>query len=191
MSWIGRVLAPAAALLASAGAGFAAPATTPPADDVPPFVGARGDIPLAFAVTGLAAGFAEIGPGVRPFAVCWQGGDGPFTVTLRGAAGHTLVAESGLQGAELILASKPVSFAPGAYQVDVADAQGTHVDGQFTVVDAAQLPPGAATPVAAAQAANQAGPAYRYEAYLRVIPAAIGAPGSPADQLARTLCHRQ
>jgi hypothetical protein len=182
--------------MALVAAGLAAAASQPqPTDDVPPFVGARGEVPLNFAVTGLSRGFAEVGPGARMFAVCWQGGDAPYTVSLRNAAGQTLVLEKGLSGTELILASKPVAFTAGAYDIDVSDAQGAHADGRFTVVAAAMLPPGgdATGPAAvtAAEAADRAGAQYRYEAYLRVAPAAIGAPGSAADQLARTLCHRQ
>ena len=196
-----RKLRPLAALAAfvllsaAAGPTLAAPATPPSdSDDVPPFVGARGDTPLAFAVTGLAHGFAEIGPGARVFAVCWQGGEAPYAVTLRDGAGHTLAAETGLSGSELILASHPLSFAAGTYDLDVTDAAGGHVDGQFKVVAPELLPPGpdanGAAAVSAAEAADRAGSAFRYEAYLRVVPAAVGAPGSAADQLARSLCHR-
>ncbi len=173
------------------------PTTASADDDVPPFIPSRGpDQPLSLAVAGLASGAAEVGSGRRVFAVCWQGGAAPYHLVLRDAAQNILVRESNLgANKELVEASKPMDFAPGVYQIEVSDDRGGRAAGQFTVVAPARVP-APPTPahdpqgVVVARAIAQTGVAFAYEAYLRVIAAAVGVQGSPADQLARDLCHR-
>jgi hypothetical protein len=181
----------------------AGPAAGGAGDDVPlppPHVKIRGEAqvePLALTLSGLASGHARVGAGPRIFGVCWRGGTGPYEVTLRDAGGAVLGdwKDLGPDASELIKSSKPpIDFKPGRYQVEVGDHAGARAVGRFQAVEAAKLPSAGdgASAVAAARTLAQGGSrlAYSYEAYLRTLPLARGAPASDAAGLVKELCHR-
>jgi hypothetical protein len=171
-----------------------APKTTaaPLTDDVPPFVNARGGSePLSLAISGLRSGYARIAAGRRMFGVCWNGGVGPYEVTLRDSGGDAVVHETAIDGSELVKSSKPVLFAVGLYRVDVADSAGGHAEGQFTVVEPSSPPRSQPDEVGVGSARTLSRDlTYSYEAYLSVLPLAVGRPGSDADRLTAQLCHQ-
>jgi hypothetical protein len=168
-------------------------ASKPVHDDVPPFLHARGGGgPPAFAISGLASGYAQIATGVRVFAVCWSGGQGPFDVALIGPDGAKLVEEANVDGNELVKASRPVTFTAGVYRIQLTDAARSQVEGSFHVAatqDMPALPAPTSDPLAAALAASAVSPAFSYEAYLRVAPTS-GGPDTASGQAVARLCHQ-
>jgi hypothetical protein len=171
------------------------PKQTPaaPADDVPPFLHARswGGEHLNLAISGLKSGLARVEAGDRTFGVCWNGGVEPYEVTLRNATGEALVDESKIDGDELIRSSRPVSFTPGVYTLDVADSAGERATGQFTVIEASSWPgekPRLADPRTGA--ITEAHLKYSYDAYLNALAQDGGRWTVAATEHAAQICHR-
>jgi hypothetical protein len=186
------------ALLATgpAGVGARADPSASATDDVPPFVPARGDDQaLAFAVSGLRLGSAQVAAGERIFGVCWRGGEPPYDLSLREDGGKVLLHERGLRADEVVKTSSPVALTPGRYFIELADAAGGRTEGRFQVVDAADFPVRAdggspESRFGGAVALTRESMAFAFEAYLRIVDDAVRSPGSPADDLAHRLCHR-
>jgi hypothetical protein len=165
-------------------------AAASPSDDVP-FMPARGDDgPLALSISGLKRGSALVGSGPRVFGMCWKGGVGPFEVTLRDADADVLVHVAAIAGQDLVVAARPVLFSPGTYTVVVADSAGHRALGQLKAVEQAKLPTLPADLTSDPKALGRIDRTYRYEAYLRVLPATLGSQDPGAVRLAAQLCHR-
>lgn len=179
------VLSPQAKAQPAAGSPAAAAS-----DDVP-FTPARGDgDPLALSISGLTSGYALVGSGPRLFGICWEGGLGPYEVTLRDADADVLVHVAAIAGHDVVVAAKPVLFSPGIYTVVVADSAGHRALGQLRAVEQSMLP---TLPADLSSDANSLGRfdlTYQYEAYLRVLPATVGSQDPQAVRLAAQLCHR-
>lgn len=130
----------------------------------------RGDGKLSLGPYDLVNGSAVIEEGTRPFAVLWRNGLAPFRVVITDGEGRTIADEMGIRS-RLLMLSRPLSLAQGAYRVTVSDVTGAQATGAFTA-KAATLPLESgedlvATCIAAAQLA-QSDPTRRFESILRV-----------------------
>jgi len=174
--------------------------TTPtqgaPQTIVPPFPRVRGrGGKLTLGISGLDTGVARIAEGTRVFSLCWNGGAGPFEVSLTGPDGTRLIDATKIDESGILVATQPISFSKGRYQVDVRDSAGATASGAFQVVAASEIP-GAAPQAPTSEAEAQAiaalgapGVVFNYEAYLRIAPAAQTSE-APGFNAAAQLCNQ-
>lgn len=128
-------------------------------------------LPLRLAPPDLAAGTARVPAGRRPFAVAWAGGRPPFSVSVTGATGESLVQYDGLEARVLIL-EEPRMLRQGRYCVRIDDSAGLRAEGGFTAI----APPAAPVPVnpgaggSLFEAARLYGAGAQFDAFLLLAP---------------------
>lgn len=156
--------------------------------------GATGVVPLSLPL--LAERPGRLIAGTRPLAIAWFGGRPPYRVCV-----YRVDTQSSILALEEIgdlrLRSDSIALRPGAYVVEVRDADGSRVSGRFEVLPKGQAPPDPAelsqsrlpdpvrTTMVAVWLASRGNGAWVLEAYQRVVP--LAASYYPASLLRDTL----
>jgi hypothetical protein len=133
--------------------------------------------PLRWSVSVLSKGAAQVVRDERRLGVAWEGGKGPFHVTVKASGGEILLDERTKD--REVLPIEPRKLSSGTYQVLLADTEKKQLEGSFTVVEPSVLPViapapewlgrGPARAFRASELASKEDQRWCYEAYLSLI----------------------
>ncbi|HWY13909.1 MAG TPA: hypothetical protein VNX86_02070 [Rhizomicrobium sp.] len=174
------------------------PATKPPPKPTSvraiPFPSARGG-PLQLPIEGLDDGISLVGVGRRVFGLCWAGGNPPYRVTLQDMNAQPVLQQDNLDQTDLTNTPQFTDLRTGSYGLTVSDGIGARANGRFTVVQPSSIPVAPASSSAEGDILAQSsallaqGPAFDYEAYLRLL--SVPTDNPEAQRMRNEICHRQ